>query len=120
MDEQLNFVQLIAERLTSVGIEYMLTGSMAMAAYGNPRMTRDVDVVIECSEKDADPIVRLFEKECYINRDAVVEAVANRSMFNTITTSGLSKLTSSFGKTTCTIRPSPTGDEKSPSPAILW
>lgn len=57
---------------------------MAMAAYGNPRMTRDVDVVIECSEQDTDPIVRLFEKDCYINRDAVVEAVANRSMFNII------------------------------------
>ncbi len=84
MDEQLDFVQLIAERLTSVGIEYMLTGSMAMAAYGNPRMTRDVDIVTECSERDTDPIVRLFEKDCYIDRDAVFEAIANRSMFNII------------------------------------
>ena len=84
MDEQLDFVRLIAERLTSVGVEYMLTGSMAMAAYGNPRMTRDVDIVMECSEQDVDPIVRLFEEDCYINRDAVFEAIANRSMFNII------------------------------------
>ena len=84
MDEQLDFVRLIAKRLTSIGVEYMLTGSMAMAAYGNPRMTRDVDIVMECSEQDADPIVRLFEEDCYINRDAVLEAIANRSMFNII------------------------------------
>ena len=84
MDEQLDFVRLIAERLTSIGVEYMLTGSMAMAAYGNPRMTRDVDIVTECSGQDADAIVRLFEEDCYINRDAVLEAIANRSMFNII------------------------------------
>ena len=40
IDEQLGFVKLIAKRLKSAGVEYMLTGSMAMAAYGNPRMTR--------------------------------------------------------------------------------
>ena len=84
MDEQLDFVRLIAERLRSVGVEYMLTGSMAMAAYGNPRMTRDVDIVTECSEKDTDPIVQLFESDCYINRDAVLEAIRSRSMFNII------------------------------------
>ncbi len=32
MDEQLDFVRLIADRLTSIGVEYMLTGSMAMVA----------------------------------------------------------------------------------------
>ena len=84
MDDQLDFVRLIADRLTSVGVKYMLTGSMAMAAYGNPRMTRDVDIVMECSEEDVDPIVRLFEADCYISRDAVLKAVANRSMFNII------------------------------------
>ncbi len=47
-------------------------------------MTRDVDVVTACSEEDADPIVRLFEEDCYINNDAVREAIANRSMFNII------------------------------------
>lgn len=84
MDEQLEFVRLIAERLTSVGVEYMLTGSMAMASYGNPRMTRDVDIVVECSSQDADFVVRCFEEDCYINRGAVIEAIANRSMFNII------------------------------------
>lgn len=28
------------------GIEYVVTGSYAMAAYGEVRMTRDIDVVV--------------------------------------------------------------------------
>ncbi|MEE9151178.1 MAG: hypothetical protein V3U20_05005 [Thermoplasmata archaeon] len=47
MDDQLEFVKLIASRLDSVGIAYMMTGSMAMAVYSMPRMTRDIDLVIE-------------------------------------------------------------------------
>ena len=35
MDEQLAFVKHIVQRLTSAGIEYMMTGSMAMAVYAS-------------------------------------------------------------------------------------
>ena len=42
VDEQLEFAKQIASRLTSAGIPYMMTGSMAMAVYAPPRMTRDV------------------------------------------------------------------------------
>ena len=46
MNEQLEFVKQIASRLDSAGIAYMLTGSMALAIYAVPRMTRDIDLVI--------------------------------------------------------------------------
>ena len=84
MDEQLEFVKLIAARLGSAGIEYMMTGSMAMAVYATPRMTRDVDLVVDVDPTGADTIVALFESDCYIDRDAVVEAVSTRGMFNVI------------------------------------
>jgi len=84
MGEQLEFVRLIADRLTSIGVPYMLTGAMAMVAYGNPRMTRDVDLVTACTERDVDAIVRRFEEDCYIDRDTVRHAVRHRSMFNII------------------------------------
>ena len=48
MDEQLEFLKSIVSRLESAGIPYMLTGSKAMAIYAAPRMTRDLDLVIEC------------------------------------------------------------------------
>jgi len=84
MDEQLEFVKQIANRLGGAGIDYMLTGSMAMAVYAMPRMTRDVDVVIAVDRGHAETLVRLFEADCYIDRDAVLEAIDNTGMFNVI------------------------------------
>jgi len=84
MDELLEFVKQIAERLTKAEIEYMMTGSMAMAVYATPRMTRDVDLVVAVGRDDVDTLVRLFETDCYIDRDAVAEAINCEGMFNII------------------------------------
>ena len=84
MGDQLEFVKLIASRLDSAGIAYMMTGSMAMAIYSTPRMTRDIDLVVELTPVDIDKIVHLFSEDCYIDRDNVKEAVNAGSMFNII------------------------------------
>lgn len=84
MDEQLEFARQVAQRLAGAGIPYMMTGSMAQAVYAAPRMTRDVDFVVECTDRDVDRLVRLFEPDCYIERSAVEEAIATRGMFNVI------------------------------------
>lgn len=84
MDEQLAFVEFVVTRLQTARIPYMLTGSIAMAVYAAPRMTRDVDVVIECVPSDAQRLVELFEADCYIDPDAVRAAVASHGMFNII------------------------------------
>ena len=84
MDEQLEFVKLIASRLDSAGIPYMMTGSMAMAIYSIPRMTRDVDLVVEVKPADVDKIVGLFSEDCYIDQDSVRDAVYGHGMFNII------------------------------------
>ncbi len=84
VDEQLEFVKQIVSRLASAEINYMMTGSMAMAVYATPRMTRDIDVVIESRLEHVDTIVRLFETDCFVSRDAVREAIETQGMFNVI------------------------------------
>jgi hypothetical protein len=84
MDEQLEFVKLIASRLDEAGIDYMVTGSVAAAVYAAPRMTRDVDLVVECTPADVEKIVAAFEADCVISADAVREAVESATMFNII------------------------------------
>lgn len=64
MSEQLEFLKDIARRLDSARIPYMVTGSLALVLYARPRMTRDVDLVIECREPDAETIVHLFTPDC--------------------------------------------------------
>jgi hypothetical protein len=84
MDEQLGFLKLIASRLDAGGIPYMITGSMAMAIYSQPRMTRDIDLVVELTPAEGDRLVELFREDCLIDREAVRDAINRTSMFNVI------------------------------------
>ena len=62
----------------------MLTGSMAMAIYAVPRMTRDIDLVIECELEDAETIAGLFAADCYVDLEEVRDAIKDRSLFSII------------------------------------
>jgi len=84
MKTELEIVQDVSRKLESAGILYMLTGSMAMNYYAVPRMTRDIDLVIEILEKNIPVIVNLFEKEYYIDSDAIRLAIQSEKLFNAI------------------------------------
>lgn len=42
----------ITQHLERVGIAYMLSGSVALSYYAQPRMTRDIDLVMEIHSSD--------------------------------------------------------------------
>jgi hypothetical protein len=65
-------------------IEYMVTGSFAMSAYGEIRFTRDIDVVLQIAEDQAKGFARLFETDYYVSEESVKRAILRRSMFNVI------------------------------------
>jgi hypothetical protein len=81
---ELDLLKLVTGRLNDAGIDYMLSGSVALAFYGKPRMTRDIDIVIMIPLQTVDRFVKLFEPDFYIDRDMVVDAIRNQSMFNII------------------------------------
>ena len=70
----------------------MLTGSMAMNYYAQPRMTRDIDLVVKLASDQVDPLVSMFEAEYYVDRSAIARAIAQRSMFNLIHNETIIKL----------------------------
>jgi hypothetical protein len=74
----------IVRRLEQGGLAYMLTGSMAMNYYAQPRMTRDIDIVVALTPQDADSVVRLFSPDYYVSREAVSSSIAHESLFNLI------------------------------------
>lgn len=84
MNEEVELLKNIAAKLESAGIEYMMTGSMAMALYSTPRMTRDIDIIIQITPGDVDKILDLFRDDFYIEEKSVRYAVLNRGMFNII------------------------------------
>lgn len=81
---ELDILKLVANRLNTAEVDYMLSGSVALTFYGKPRMTRDIDIVIVLSTQEIDRFVKIFEQDFYIDRDMVEDAVRNQSMFNII------------------------------------
>lgn len=82
MLSELEVLKDVCERLDRIGIAYMLTGSMAMNYYAQPRMTRDIDFVIEIEPADSVKLLAAFEPDYYVPREALVHAIASRGMFN--------------------------------------
>jgi hypothetical protein len=84
MSEELEVLKEVARRLDGTGIAYMITGSTAANFYAVPRMTRDIDIVVELSERDIGKFILAFEKDHYLEPETVREAVKNKGMFNLI------------------------------------
>lgn len=84
MSEELEVLKQVTGRLAAAGIPYMVTGSMALNYYAAPRMTRDIDLVVELDERTADRIATMFEGDFYVDREAVMNAIRARTMFNLI------------------------------------
>ena len=47
MSIEFDIIKEVVKRLDEAGILYMITGSIAANFYSIPRMTRDIDIVIE-------------------------------------------------------------------------
>lgn len=47
MSEDLEVLKTVAQRLDGARIAYMVTGSIVLNYYALPRISRDVDVVVE-------------------------------------------------------------------------
>jgi hypothetical protein len=84
MKTELDVLRDVSQRLESGGVAFMLTGSMAMNFYAQPRMTRDIDLVLKVTSNQTDLLVSLFEAEYYVDRLAIAKAIAQRSVFNLI------------------------------------
>jgi hypothetical protein len=71
--------------LDELGIGYLVTRSMATIAYGEPRFTNDIDVVISLCLADVLRFCEAFPApEFYISQDAVSDAIRQRRQFNII------------------------------------
>ena len=84
----MTFAELLAiviGTLDRVGIPYMVTGSLASSYHGEPRATRDVDIVIDPA---ADTLAALVDALAaagfYVDRDTALEALVGRTQFNAI------------------------------------
>ena len=81
---EIDIVRDISRRFEQAGIAFMLTGSMAMNYYAQPRMTRDIDVVIAIGPEDVGRVAALFRPDYYVSEENIRESLAHESIFNLI------------------------------------
>ncbi len=65
----------VTEGLQKFNIPYMLSGSVAMSVYTLPRMTMDINIVIELSHNNVDEFLSLFREDFYVDSTSVKEEI---------------------------------------------
>jgi hypothetical protein len=81
---EIDILRDISRRFEQDRIPYMLTGSMAMNYYAQPRMTRDIDVVVAIALENVDRVAALFRPDYYVSEENIRESLAHESSFNLI------------------------------------
>jgi hypothetical protein len=80
--ELLEKIVAVLERLR---IPYLVTGSVAAMAYGEPRLTNDIDIVAAITERHIPELITAFPAaEFYLSDEMVREAILHQSQFNII------------------------------------
>lgn len=82
---QEEFFKKVVSELNSLGMDYMITGSMASNYYGHPRLTHDIDFVLVLPGASVKKLTKRFSgPRYYLSEAAAVEAVKKYGMFNLI------------------------------------
>jgi hypothetical protein len=78
--------------LDAIGVRSMIGGSLASAVWGEPRFTRDVDIVAALEPMHVDRLVEALGSGWYADATLMREAVERRSCFNVIRLRGMVKV----------------------------
>ena len=71
MNDQLDVLREVVERLDQAGIACMVSGSMALNYYAEPRMTRDIDIVIELGPQATARFEQIFRDDFYLDAEGL-------------------------------------------------
>ena len=83
--ELYELLALVVETFTRLGVPYLVTGSVASMAYGEPRLTNDIDIVAGIREEHIPGLLAAFSADAfYLSAEAIQEAIRGQGQFNII------------------------------------
>jgi len=93
MDELRAFFTYTIGVLEGLDIPYMVVGGYAATVYGEPRMTVDVDIVVDMRQEHIPPFVAAFpDAAYYVSEESVRDSLARRYPFNVIESATAAKV----------------------------
>ena len=76
-----NLFRIFISRINKLSIPYMITGAVASIIYGEPRLTNDIDLVIDLKPADVAPFANSFPiEEFYCPPSEVIKLEISRSV----------------------------------------
>lgn len=83
--EQVELLCYLVRFLERLNIPYFITGAIASIAYGEPRLTNDIDIVADIRDEHIAQLTECFpQQEYYLDGDAIREAIGLKRQFNII------------------------------------
>ena len=82
--DPLAVASLVARALDDLGVPYFVGGSLASTLHGEPRLTRDADLVAELQLRHAEPLARALTGTFHADAESMRGAIARRGSFNVI------------------------------------
>ena len=77
------FLSEVVDRFDAAAVEYMIGGSVASSIYGEPRTTRDIDIVVAVDDSSLRNLFGRFDRDhVYIDEPASDEPIRAGQMFN--------------------------------------
>lgn len=78
-------LQKVVEEFERLKIPYFVTGSVASMAYGEPRLTNDIDIVVRMHPRHVNGLLKAFpQSDFYISADMIQDAILHQGQFNII------------------------------------
>ncbi|MCP3920119.1 MAG: hypothetical protein GY711_31725 [bacterium] len=74
----------LADVLEALSVDYVVGGSLASGAWGEPRSTHDVDILVRLDQGQATELVAAMQERFYIDGESVREAISGARAFNVI------------------------------------
>ena len=74
----------LTDALDDLKIDYAIGGSIASSLYGKVRFTQDADIAVAAFADKAEQLYNALKEHFYISKDAMYQAISNRSSFNII------------------------------------
>lgn len=81
---ELDVAILVARAFESLGLRYLIGGSLASSLHGMPRSSYDADLLAELPPARVVDLVRLLETDFYIDAGMIRECLRRRVSFNVI------------------------------------
>lgn len=92
IDEPIEVTLLVITVLEKLGVRYLIGGSLASSIYGEPRATRDADILADIKPEHIEPVYHMLEPQFNISKEAIRNALKHRSSFNAIHLQSLFKV----------------------------